>query len=211
MSPIRRFLLVLTALAPFALLAPAAQAGAQGASAALPPVTAADRVLGQADAPVTVIEYASFTCSHCADWNNGVFPAFKARFIDTGKVKLVFRDLPTAPQEYSMAAALIGRCAAPGRFFDVAKAFFAGQSGLATTGGRPWFDAGIAASGRSRDEIQACFGEPARQQALQEDVAAAIAAGVTGTPTFFINGRRFSGDPTVEGLATAIAAASPGR
>lgn len=211
MSPIRRLLLVLFALGPIAILAPAAQAGSQGASASLPPVTAADRVLGRADAPVTMIEYASFTCSHCAHWNNDVFPAFKAQFIDTGKVKLVFRDLPTDPQQYSMAAALIGRCAAPGKFFDVAKSLFAGQAALATGGGRAWFDNAIVASGRTQAEIEACFDEPAKQQALTADIDAAIAAGVNSTPTFFVNGRPFSGDPTVEALSLAITAATPAR
>ncbi|MDB5420254.1 MAG: DsbA family protein [Brevundimonas sp.] len=210
MSPVRRFLLVLFALGPIAAFAPAVQAQA-AATAPLPPVTAADRVLGRADAPVTVIEYASFTCSHCGHWNNDVFPAFKTQFIDTGKVKLVFRDLPTDPQQYSMSAALIGRCAEPHRFFAVAGSFFAGQAALATGGGRAWFDNGIALSGKSREDIQACFADEAKQAALTNDVNAAIAAGVTSTPSFFVNGRRFSGDPTVEALATAIAAASPGR
>ena len=77
--------------------------------AAVPAVTAADRVLGRADAPVTVIEYASFTCSHCAAWTNEVLPDFKARYIDTGKVRLVFRDLPTQPVQAAATAAAIGR------------------------------------------------------------------------------------------------------
>ena len=158
-----------------------------------------------------MIEYASFTCSHCGHWNNDVLPAFKARFIDTGKVKLVYRDLPTEPQQYSMSAALIGRCAAPARFFDVAKSLFAGQAALATGGGRAWFDNAIAASGRPRAEIEACFDEPAQQQALSTDIDAALAAGVNSTPTFFVNGRRFDGDPTVEALSLAINAATPAR
>ena len=61
-----------------------------------PAVTAADRFVGRADAPVTVVEYASFACSHCADWHLVVYPEFKRRFIDTGQVRLVFRNLPTA-------------------------------------------------------------------------------------------------------------------
>ena len=211
MSPVRRFLLILLALGPIAVFAPMAQAQEAAATAPLPAVTAADRVLGRADAPVTVVEYASFTCVHCAHWNNDVFPAFKARFIDTGKVKLVFRDLPTDPQQYSMSAAMIGRCAAPGRFFAVAESFFAGQAALATGGGRAWFDNAIALSGKSRDDIQTCFADEAKQATLTADVNAAVAAGVTSTPSFFINGRRFSGDPTVEGLATAIAAATTAR
>lgn len=206
MSQLRRlFLTLMLALAPAFLMAPAASAQT------LPPVTAADRVLGHADAPVTVVEYASFVCSHCGHWQNTVLPAFKTRFIDTGRVKLVFRDLPTNPQNFASAAALIGRCAAPGRFFDVAGALFAGQPALLAGGeGRVWFDSAIAQSGRTKEQVQACFADPATQARLQADVEAALAAGVDGTPTFFVNGKRLAGDPTIEALATAIAAATPG-
>ena len=73
----------------------------------------ADRVLGRADAPVTVIEYASFSCHLCADWHQFVFPVFKQRLIDTGQVRFVFRNLPTAPEQMSLPAAALARCAAP--------------------------------------------------------------------------------------------------
>jgi protein-disulfide isomerase len=165
-------------------------------------------VLGRADAPVTVIEYASFTCPHCAHWHNEVLPAFKARFIDTGRVRLVFRDLPTDPQ-YAMSGALLGRCAAPGKFFDVAASFFSGQAALrAPGGGRAWFDNGLAASGRSREDMQACFTSSATQAALDAEINGAILAGANTTPAFFVNGKRLAGDPTLDALATAIGAAS---
>ncbi|CAN5214741.1 DsbA family protein [soil metagenome] len=206
MSLLRRlFLIVLLALTPAFALASASQAQT------LPPVTAADRVLGQADAPVTVVEYASFVCPHCAHWQATVFPEFKSRFIDTGKVKLVFRDLPTSPQNVASAAAMVGRCAAPGRFFAVAASFFAGQPALIAGGdGRVWFDNAIAQSGQTKEQMQACFADPARSVALTADINAAVAAGVNGTPTFFVNGKALAGDTDIEALATAIAAATPG-
>lgn len=206
MSPVRRLLLsLLLALAPAIVLAPAASAQS------MPPVTAADRVLGRADAPVTVVEYASFVCPHCGHWQTTVLPEFKTRFIDTGKARLVFRDLPTNPQNFSTAAAMVGRCAAPGRFFDVAASFFAGQPALLAGGeGRVWFDAAIAQSGQTKEQMQACFADPAKQAGLTTDVNAAIAAGVDGTPAFFVNGRRLAGDVGIEAMAIAIAAATPG-
>jgi len=206
MSPSGRLLLtLLLALVPVLAMAPAASAQT------LPPVTPADRVLGRADAPVTVVEYASFVCPHCARWQSEVLPTFKARFIDTGRVRLVYRDLPTNPQNFASAAALIGRCAAPGRFFAVAGSFFAGQPALLAGGeGRVWFDNAIAQSGLTKDQMQACFADPARQASLTAEVNAALAAGVTGTPSFFVNGRRLAGDPNLEALATAVAAATPG-
>lgn len=173
-------------------------------AADVPAVTAADRVLGRADAPVTVIEYASFTCSHCADWTNEVLPTFKARYIDTGKVRLVFRDMPTSPPQVAATAAAIGRCAAPDRFFDVARHFMAAQAAAFASGGvRDWYLGAVAVSGRTQPQIEACLAEPATQQALERDVQAAIDAGVTGTPTFFVNGKRTS-DHTLEALAAAI-------
>lgn len=219
MSPFRRLLLILTAFAPAAAFGSLAQAQAHdhshdqapAAVAAMPPVTASDRVLGRANAPVTIVEYASFTCPHCADWYNDVLPALKTRFIDTGRVKLVFRDLPTSPEQVSTAAAMIGRCAAPGRFFDVAASLFAGQASLANGGGRDWFDNAIAASGRSRAEVEACFARPETHANLVTEVNAAMTAGVTGTPAFFVNGKRLTGDNGIESMAAAIAAATPRR
>lgn len=180
-------------------------------AAAVPAVTAIDRVLGRADAPVTVIEYASFTCSHCADWTNEVLPDFKARYIDTGQVKLVFRDLPTQPVQVAATAAAIGRCAAPDKFFDVARHFMAGQAAAFASGdARDWFVGAIGVSGRTQPQIDACLNEPATSQALQTDIEAAIAAGVSGTPTFFVNGAR-AADHSIETLSAAIDPLIKGR
>jgi len=179
--------------------------------AAVPVVTAADRVLGSADAPVTVIEYASFTCSHCAAWTNDVMPTFKARYIDTGKVKLVFRDLPTQPAQVAATAAAIARCAAPDRFFDVARHFMAGQAAAFASGNaRDWYVGAVGVSGRTEAQIDACLADPQTQKALQEDVESAIAAGVDGTPTFFVNGRRMA-DHSLETLSAAIDPLIKGR
>lgn len=169
-----------------------------------PAVTSADRVLGRTDAPVTVIEYASFVCSHCADWHTTVLPAFKARFIDTGQVRLVFRNLPTNPAQVAARAAGIARCAAPARFFDVASSFMTGQAAI--IGGAPladWYAAGVAVSGRTQAEIDACLADPATLNGIRAEVAGANAAGVRGTPSFFVNGRAVP-DTSLEGLTAAI-------
>lgn len=171
-----------------------------------PPVTADDRVMGRADAPVTVIEYASFVCNHCAQWHNEVFPQFKARFIDTGRVRLVFRNLPTEPADAAFAAAAVGRCAAPERYFDVARSFFSGQAGLFAGQGRKWFADAVAVSGRTQAEISACFDRPETEARLTADINGAAAAGATSTPSFFVNGRRVA-DHSLTALAAAIDAA----
>ncbi|MGE0408437.1 MAG: DsbA family protein [Amphiplicatus sp.] len=72
----------------------------------------ADMAMGRADAPVTVIEYASLTCSHCADFHERILPAIKEKYIDAGKVRLIFREFPTAPTGLSYVASVLARCAA---------------------------------------------------------------------------------------------------
>jgi len=208
----RRSLLILA----LALLAPAVVASASGtdraaARQALAPVTAADRSIGRTDAPVTVVEYASFACNHCADWHRFVYPAFKTRFIDTGQVRLVFRNLPTQPQDMSMPGAALALCAAPERFFDVASALMLGQDAVFRGGTREaWYAPAIAVSGRTRAELDACAVTPATLAAVNRDVDSAQAAGVTTTPSFFVNGRRVT-DRSLGGLEVAIRAAAAGQ
>jgi protein-disulfide isomerase len=182
----------------------AAPLTASAQSAAPPAVTSADRILGRADAPVTVIEYASFVCSHCAHWHTDILPAFKARFIDTGQVRLVFRDLPTSPIQVGARAAGIGRCAAPSRFFDVASALMTGQAALIDGGPvADWYADAIAVSGKTQAQIDACLADPETLAGIRAEIAGATAAGVNGTPSFFVNGRRVT-DGSLEGLSAAI-------
>lgn len=169
-----------------------------------PPVTAADRVLGRADAPVTVIEYASFTCSYCGDWHRSVYPAFKARFVDTGQVRLILRDFPTQPVQIATEAAAIARCAMPERFYGVASSLMNGQTALFQGGSvADWYASAIAASGRSEPEIETCVNDPVTLNGIRASVAGAQGAGVPGTPTFFVNGRMVN-DNSLAGLTAAI-------
>jgi protein-disulfide isomerase len=203
MTLIRRLFLVL-------MLATAPLAGASSALAGdLPPVTTNDRILGHTDAPVTVVEYASFVCPHCAAWHKEVFPAFKAAYIDTGKVRLVYRTLPTSPENLAMTAAGIARCAAPNKFFDVVDSLFDGQSALTTGGQHAWFTNAIAAGGRTEDQIKTCFADPATSAELNAEIQGAGDAGVDGTPTFFVNGQKIA-NPSLASLGAAIDAARSG-
>lgn len=173
----------------------------------VPPVTARDRVIGRADAPVTVIEYASFTCPHCAHWFNEVLPVFKARFVDTGRVRLVFRNLPTSPAEVAMTAAGIARCAPADRYQAVARSLYEGQAAM-LAGGQTWFSDAIAAGGMTAAQIETCFADPTVNSGLQAEIRAAQAAGVQGTPSFFVNGK-LQRDGSIEALTAAIEAAAP--
>jgi len=200
-----RLLLILA----LAIAAPFASASAPAvATEQVAPVTAADRSIGRADAPVTVIEYASFACHHCADWHQFVYPVFKSRLIDTGQVRLVFRNLPTEPLQMSVPAAALARCAVPDRFFDVTAALMHGQRAVLNGGTLDaWYVPAIAASGRTRAQIDACTTTPATRAAIERDIDSARASDVDQTPSFFVNGRRVM-DPSLGGLEVAIRAAA---
>lgn len=196
----------IAALAAAAMLVAAAPAAAQAIAtpAPLPPVAAGERTVGRADAPVTVIEYASFTCPHCAQWAEEVLPAFKAAYVDTGKVRLVYRDMPTAPAEPSLVAARVSRCVAPEDAFTVIEKLFAGQARARDAGWPVEWLVDAAGGGRwSLELIAVCAADPSTEAALEADVEAAFAAGVSGTPTFFVDGVRVE-DPTLENLSRAV-------
>jgi protein-disulfide isomerase len=200
----RSRLLLILALAAAPLAAGSVPAAAVETVA---PVTAQDRSIGRADAPVTVIEYASFACPACAGWHEMVYPVFRQRFVDTGRVRFVFRSLPTPPEEMSLPAHALARCSAPDRFFDVASALMRGQAAVLRGGTvDAWYAPAIAASGRTRAQIDACVGAPATRAAINRDIAGANAAGVDHTPSFFVNGRPVA-DRSLGGLEVAIQAA----
>lgn len=199
MSLVRRWVLGLV----LSLALPAA------ALAGPAPVTASDHILGRADAPVTVIEYASVTCPHCAAWHREVFPAFKARFIDTGRVRFVYREFLTAPGDLSFAGALLARCAPAELYFDVIGALMAGQSAMyAGEDPVPWLRAGAGAGGLDGEAASACLRDEGGAAALDRRIAEADAAGVRSSPSFFVNGAPFDGWSAAD-FEAAITAARP--
>nr|WP_281380690.1 thioredoxin domain-containing protein [Brevundimonas basaltis] len=161
------------------------------------PVRSDDRTLGAASAPVTLTVYLSTTCSHCADWHTNDFPAIKARWVDAGKVRVVFRDLPTPPQEAAIAGAVMARCAPAEKFHVVLDTLFRGQGRLHSHDGPPaqqtvinWLAAGGAAGGLTRDQMNACFSDEASFVEIENRAEQSNADGVNSTPSFLINGER---------------------
>ena len=174
----------------------------------LPRIGSADRVIGDANAPVTVVEYGSLACPHCAEWQMANWYAFKERFVDTGRVRFVFRDMLTEPVSEATQAASIARCADPGRYFEVLHTLYRWQSTARNFGPvSEWYDRAIAVSGRSRADIDACVHDPATLAAIRNSITGGIAAGVNKTPTFFVNGQ-ITPDGALETLGAAIDAAS---
>jgi protein-disulfide isomerase len=157
-----------------------------------------DRILGNPDAPITIVEYASMTCSHCAHFTNEVLPEIKKEWIDTGKAKLVLRDFPL--DEPALRAAMIARCAQPDRFYAFADTFFASQDKWAVARDYREALARLAKlGGMGKDEFDACLKNTALENRIVEQrLIASKELDVNSTPTFFINGSKFSGAPTAE-------------
>lgn len=144
-------------------------------------------------AKVTVVEYASPTCPHCALWQENTWPAFKAAYVDTNKVRYVFRELPTPPADVAAAGFLMARCAGPDKYFDVIHAIMASQKDWRVEEDMRASLIRIAGeNGMDQAAFTRCVTNPEAIAALEARVKAATDAGVTGTPTFFVNGRQVS-------------------
>ncbi|MEZ5937313.1 MAG: DsbA family protein [Hyphomonadaceae bacterium] len=169
-----------------------------------------DVMLGDANAPVEMIEYASLACPHCRDFWKQDMPRLKADYIDTGKVKYILRDFPTAPAELSIAAAAIARCTGKDGYFAVVDDVFdnfyelidAVQSGA---GAAPMLLEIGTRHGLTPDEVKSCVNSP-RIQSHIDKVVRDAQRDVSGTPTVFINGEKIT-SPNYESVTAAIDAA----
>jgi len=160
-------------------------------------ITEKDHVLGQADAAVTIVEYASMTCSHCASFHNDVLPALKTKFIDTGKVKFVYRDFPL--DRVAAQAAQLAECVDRDRYFGVVATVFQTQAQWAA-GKEPMADLLklLRLAGLGEAQAKACLDDAKGLEAILAEQQGGAALGVDSTPTLFINGQRFTGPRTVQ-------------
>jgi len=151
-----------------------------------------DKVLGPADAPVTVVEYASMSCPHCAAFDTEVFDAFRLKYIDTGKVRYIFREFPLDAAAY--AAAMVARCAPADRYFDVVHAYFRSQGEWLRA---PDLKAALLdvakPFGFTEQSFDACLSNQALFSGLDAVKNRGVSFGVQATPTFFINGKKLEG------------------
>ena len=151
-----------------------------------------DKTLGPAAAPVTVVEYASMSCPHCAHFHNTTFEEFREKYVDTGEVHFVFREFPLNAPAY--AAAMIARCAPADRYFDVVARYFADQDEWLTADNLRAATLDIAKEfGFTEQSFDACLSNQALFAGLEEVKTRAVSFGVQATPSFFINGRKFEG------------------
>ena len=164
-----------------------------------------ERALGEADAPVTIVEYASMSCPHCAAFHETVFADLKTKYIDTGKVRFLFREFPHNNPGYPPA--MIARCAPESRFFEVVDAYFERQEEWLSSADIMQAIRGIAKEhGFTDQSFDACTSNQALFEALKEGRERGAAFGVQGTPTFFINGKKLQDAPSLANIEKEIEA-----
>jgi protein-disulfide isomerase len=171
-------------------------------------LTPDDRILGNPDAPVTIIEYASMTCPHCAHFDIDVLPKLKPKWIDTGKAKLILRDYPL--DEPATRAAQIARCAPPAKFYAFIDMFFHDQQQWVMAKDH---DAALQRlallGGMNKSTFDACLADKTGEdKILQSRLTATQQLAVEATPTFYISGIKFDSAPEEDAMNAAIAHAA---
>ncbi|MDI3565926.1 DsbA family protein [Bradyrhizobium sp. Arg816] len=202
-------MLSLTGLAAFAGLSPLRfinEAMAQSAADVAKPVSLPDMALGPKDAPVTITEYASMTCPHCAAFNEQVFPKIKSEYIDTGKVRYIFREFPLDIK--AAAGSMLSRCIAKDdapKYFAVTDMLFRQQNDWVLKNTTETLTRIGKQAGLTQQQVEACL----KDQALLDKIAAdqkyaSDVLKVDSTPTFFINGEKIKGEASFDEFAKKI-------
>jgi len=176
---------------------------------------------GLAKAPVTLIEYGSVTCSHCADWHKNGLPVIEKNYIRTGKVRYVFREVATSPAPVAFGVYMVAHCAANKKtlfgtggqkaYFTVVDGFFANYDKIMSDhDAQPTLTALAKTAGLSTAQYEACLKDEALLDAISTRMQNRMEADdVTGTPTLFVNGKRLSGHSLKDVEAAILAAQKP--
>ncbi len=177
---------------------PGGGASGGGGSALSKYEAATDFPMGSKTAKVVVVEYASVTCPHCANFHKNVLPALKEKYVTPGKVRYVFREYPTAPALLATAGHALARCAGGDKRDEIIATIMRQQMEMVTqaqgpTGSEQYFVTLGASVGMNADAVKACFSNEAVLKILADVKDGADKAGVTGTPAIFINGEKFDG------------------
>ncbi len=163
-----------------------------------------DMALGDPNAPVTVIEYASLTCPHCASFHNDTWPTIRQNYVDTGKVRFIFRDVYF--DQYGLWASMIARCGGEGPFFGYLTQLFGKQKEWARSDDIVGELQRIGRlGGLPAERMQACLTDEALLNRLVADYQAnATADNVRSTPTFIINGETATGAMSAAAFSALI-------
>lgn len=196
------FAAALSLTASAAVAAPGVSAPAPAAPAkAASPWYGSEYVLGDPKAPVTVVEYASVVCPHCARFDADVFPKLKAKYVDTHKARYVLREFLTPPEDVAATGFILARCRGEADYLPMVEAILKALPEMFAdrTGGNvaPTLLKVAAEHGISHDQFNACLNDPKASEAINKRIDQAIdVAKITGTPTVFVNGRKV--DPGLE-------------
>jgi protein-disulfide isomerase len=163
-----------------------------------------EMAIGDEKAPITVIEYASMTCPHCAHFSETTFPELKKRYIDTGKVRFMFREFPL--DQLAAAGSILARCAGPDKYFPLIETLFAQQRDWVVQKPLAPLMAIAKQAGLTQQAFETCLDnrellegiEKVRNQASEK-------LGVNSTPTLFVNGKRLPGALSIEDLEKEFA------
>lgn len=169
----------------------------------LEPGKGKEMVEGKADAPVTIVEYASLTCSHCGDFYRETLPSIRDKYIKTGKARLVFREF--AYDARAQAGYMLARCVPEDRYFPMLQVLFERQmEWAAADDALPPLKKIAAMAGLDENGVDACL----KNQSVLDEVKSSFERGkefgVTSTPTFFINGKKYEGALSVDEMSSVI-------
>jgi len=198
-------LVALTLAGIFPAAAQAPQPGDAASADKLLAPTDQDRMLGKPDAPITIVEYASLSCPHCAHFAADVLPKLKGKWIDTGQVKLILRAFPL--DEPALRAAMVAQCAPPERYYPLVEMFFQTQEQwVLAKDYRAVLERLTRLAGIGKKEFDTCLDDKTLEDKVtQSRLTAGTRLDVNATPTFFINGKKYEGDPTFEAIDQMLA------
>jgi protein-disulfide isomerase len=185
-------------------------AGTAATDVAMPVIGADEMTLGNADAPVTIVEYFSLGCVHCKHFHEEILPQLKAEYIDTGKVRIVFRDFPL--DGVALAAAQLSRCVSPMAYHPMVDTIFKQQNDWHIQDGVKVLANIAKGAGMDQAAFDACIGNTQ----LREKIIAGTKEGadqfkIEATPTFIINGKKLSGVGEYAPFKEAVEAALAGK
>ena len=163
-----------------------------------------NKSIGEKEAPIKMIEFASLTCGHCAKFHNEVFPLIKKNFIDTGKIHFTYNDFPL--DKYALKASVIARCSGNQKFFSFLKVLYSKQKDWTRT--QDPFKSLLKIAklgGLKNDEIKVCVGNKSIEDGLlKQRLKSTKTYDIKATPTIYLNAKKYDGDLTYEALKLKI-------
>ncbi len=169
----------------------------------LKPGALPEQSFGPADAPVTVIEYASLTCPHCRTFHVETWPAVKEKYVDTGKIRFIIREFPFDPR--AQGGFMLARCAGEDKWYPVVDLLYRSQDTWARVpDGVAALKSLMGMTGMSGEQVEACLSDQALLEKITSVMETGQSYGVDSTPTFFFNGEKKVGAMTIEQFSAIV-------